>query len=43
MDIIMFAIIGSAIGANALYWICFTVYTAGRVIEAIIDGINERM
>ena len=39
----MFAVIGGTIEAGAIYWICFTVYTAVRVIKAIIETIAEKL
>lgn len=36
MSIILFAIIGATIKANAGYWICYGIFCAFKVIRLII-------
>lgn len=36
MSIVLFAIIGAAINANAAYWICYGVFCALKVTKLII-------
>lgn len=41
MTIILFAIIGATIKANAAYWICFGIYCAWKVTKAIINLCSD--
>lgn len=41
MGIVLFAIIGAKISAGAAYWICFGLYCAFRVFNAIRETIKE--
>ena len=42
MAIVLFAIIGAYINANAWYWIFFGMYSAITVIKAITETIKEK-
>ena len=42
MTIILFALIGAQINANAWYWIFFGLYCAITVIKAIVETIKEK-
>ena len=42
MAIILFAIIGATIKANAWYWIAFGIFCAIKVIQAIIEYFREK-
>ena len=41
MSIVLFAIIGATINADAAYWICFGVYSACRVLQIIGSIIKD--
>ena len=43
MAMIMFALIGAQINANAWYWICFGLFCAITVIKAVIETIKEKL
>ena len=42
MGIALFAIIGAKINAGVWYWICFGVYCAFRLYDAIKETIKEK-
>lgn len=42
MAIVLFAIIGAQINAGAGYWICFGLYCAFTVYNAIKETIKEQ-
>lgn len=41
MSIVLFALIGAAIKANAAYWICFGVYCFIKATSFIINVFNN--
>lgn len=43
MDIILFAIIGAKINAGVWYWICFGLYCAFNLYNALKETIAERI
>ena len=43
MSIVLFAIIGAQINAGAWYWICFALYCAFTVYNAIVETIKEKL
>lgn len=42
MSIVLFAIIGATIEAGAAYWICFSLFSAFRVIGWIVNAFNSK-
>ena len=43
MPIVLFAILGANTNAGTAYWICFAVYCAARLLNAIWQTIKERL
>ena len=43
MPIILFAILGANVNLGAGYWVCFAIYCALYVLQAIKEAANESL
>lgn len=41
MSIVLFALIGSAIKAGVVYWVCFGIYCTVKVFQAIGEVLDK--